>query len=109
MRTNAFEDAPVHPAFKAAMPARPVSRGENQAERRSETSESPASVYYGTIEYHRLLLNVFNTPAGWRVTVTKTAYPFRELHATADETMDAAIETAKRWADQTELRHPAYE
>jgi hypothetical protein len=109
MRTNAFEDAPVRPAFKAAMPARPVSRGETQADRRSEAIGSPASVYYGTIEYRRLLLNVFNTPAGWRVAVTKAAYPFRELHATADETMDAAIEKSKRWADQTELRHPAYE
>jgi hypothetical protein len=109
MRTNAFEGGPVRPAFKAAMPARPFRRGENQADRRTEAIESRASVYYGTIEYHGLLLNVFNTSAGWRVAVTKTAYPFRELHATADETMDGAIEKAKRWADQTKLRHPAYE
>jgi hypothetical protein len=73
MRTDAFEDAPVRPAFKAAMPARPVSRGENQADRRDEAIESQASVYYGTIEYRGLLLNVFNIPAGWRVAVTKTA------------------------------------
>ncbi len=109
MRTNAFEGGPVRPACKAAMPARPFPRRENQADRRSEAIESPPSVYYGTIEYHRLLLNVFDTPAGWRIAVTKTAYPFRELHATADEAMDAAIEQAKRWADQTELRHPAHE
>jgi hypothetical protein len=107
MRTTASEGGPVRPAFKAAMPARPFPRGENQPDRRREAIEPEASVYYGTIEYHRLLLNVFDTPAGWRVAVTKTAYPFRELHATADETMDAAIETAKRWADRTELRHPA--
>jgi hypothetical protein len=109
MRTNAFEGGPVRPALKAAMPARTFPRGENQAARRSEAVEPQASVYYGTIEYHRLLLNVFEMPSGWRIAVTKTAYPFRELYATADETMDAAIEKAKRWADQTELRHPSYE
>ncbi|TMJ49259.1 MAG: hypothetical protein E6G84_10915 [Alphaproteobacteria bacterium] len=108
MTTNASEGGPVRPAFKAAMPARPLPRGETQADRRSDAIESQASVYYGTIEYRRLLLNVFSTPAGWRVAVTKTAYPFRELHATLDRTMDAAIETAKRWADETELRHPTY-
>jgi len=103
MTTDASEAGPVRPAFKAAMPARPLPRGETQADRRSDAIES-----YGTIEYRRLLLNVFSTPAGWRVAVTKTAYPFRELHATLDRTMDAAIETAKRWADETELRHPTY-
>ncbi len=102
MTTDASEAGPVRPAFKAAMPARPLPRGETQADRRSDAIESQASVYYGTIEYRRLLLNVFSTPAGWR------AYPFRELHATLDRTMDAAIETAKRWADETELRHPTY-
>ena len=109
MRTNASEGGPLRPAFKAAMPARPIPRRQNQKNRRSEAIESAPSVYYGTIEYRRLLLNVFSAPEGWRVAVTKTAYPFRELHATLDETMDAAIEKAKRWADQTELRHPAYE
>ena len=109
MSTDASEGAPLRPAFKAAMPARPIPRRENQKNRRSEAIESAASVYYGTIEYRRLLLNVFSTPEGWRVAVTKTAHPFRELHATLDGTMDAAIERAKRRADQTELRHPAHE
>ena len=109
MSTNASEGAPLRPAFKAAMPARPIPRRENQKNRRSEAIESAASVYYGTIEYRRLLLNVFSTPEGWRVAVTKTAYPFREIHATLDVTMDAAIERAKRWADQTELRQPAHQ
>ena len=52
------------------------------------------------------LLNVFSVPEGWRIAVTKAAYPFRELHATADRTMDVAIEAAKLWVNRAKLRYP---
>jgi len=51
-------------------------------------------------------LNVFSVPEGWRIAVTKAAYPFRELHATADRTMDVAIEAAKLWVNRAKLRYP---
>jgi hypothetical protein len=97
---------PVGPALTPAMPAGAAAHRTNRADRRSGRIESAGSAYYGTIEYRKLLLNVFSTPAGWRVAVTKSAYPFRELNATLDQSMGVAIETAKRWADQIELRHP---
>ena len=88
------------------MPAGAAARQNQQADCRTNPIAIPASVCYGTIEYRTLLLNVFSVPEGWRIAVTKAAYPFRELHATADRTMDVAIEAAKLWVNRAKLRYP---
>src|SRR5260370_34723785 len=94
MTTDASEGGPVRPAFKAAMPARPLPRGETQADRRSDAIESQASVYYGTIEYRRLLLNVFSTPAGWRAAGTKNTHSVPGSPAKIEQSRGAALPTA---------------
>jgi hypothetical protein len=82
----------------------PFRRQNRRVDRSRAAGASP--VFYGTIEHRNLLLNVFSTPEGWKVAVTKAAYPFREIHAAMDGTMDAAIERAKHWVDRPELRDP---
>ena len=101
MTSSVSEASPVRPALK---PAGAAAGQKVQTDRRSRAAGPAGTIYYGTIEYRKVLLNVFRTPQGWRVAVTKTAYPFGELHATADESLDAAIEQAKGWADGSEVR-----
>jgi hypothetical protein len=109
LKTHLSGAGPVRPALKPAMPAGAAAGQNKRADRRIQTNESAGPVYYGTIEYGKLLLNVFSTPEGWRVAVTKSAYPFREIHATVDAIMDTAVENAKRWAEQAESRGPTYQ